>query len=427
MPDQLKELREQQARIATNARAKFDEITDDTPEDRAAEIEREFDAMMADHDKIAARAERLQKLAAAERKAAESAEAEERAARDARRPGYDAGEARGNDGEMTYRDAWHAYLRAEGQLGMMAPEARAVLAKGYQTAEFRAQTTADAAGGYTVPEEFYGKLVKSMALWGPMYDENVATEIVTSGGATMPIPTVDDTASTAGAHTEGATLTDDGGKDVTFGAKQLDAYEFDTEWLRVSKALADDSYFAMETILADLLGERLGRLANTQLTTGSGSSAPNGIVNASGLGKTAVGTAAITSDEIIDLLHSVDPAYRTGPKVGFMLNDATLAAVRKLKDGDGNYLWQMGNVQQGIPQTLLGYRLHINQAMASLATGQKVMLFGDLGKYLVRKVGRPLIGAIQDKDFWPGFGIAGYIRFDGELSDTAAVKHLITA
>ena len=427
MPDQLKELREQQARIATNARAKFDEIADDTPEDRAAEIEREFDAMMADHDKIGARADRLEKLDAAERKAQVAAEAEGRDARDAKRPGYDAGEARDSDGEIGYRDAWHAYLRSEGQIGLMAPEARAVLAKGYQTAEFRAQTTTNAAGGHTVPEEFYAKLVKSMAAWGPMYDENVATELVTSTGAAMPIPTVDDTASTAGAHTEGATLTDDGGKDVTFGAKQLDGYEFDTEWLRVSKALADDSMFAMETILADLLGERLGRLANTQLTVGTGSSAPNGVVTASSLGKTAVGTAAITSDEIIDLLHSVDPAYRMGPKVSFMLNDATLAAVRKLKDGDGNYLWQMGNVQQGVPQTLLGYRLHINQAMASLATGQKVMLFGDLGKYLVRKVGRPLIGAIQDKDFWPGFGIAGYIRFDGELSDAAAVKHLITA
>ncbi|MEP3951826.1 phage major capsid protein, partial [Parasphingorhabdus sp.] len=71
----------------------------------------------------------------------------------------------------------------------------------------------------------------------------------------------------------------------------------------------------------------------------------------------------------------------------------------------------------------------INQAMASLSDGaaSKVMLFGDLQKYIVRKVGAPLIGAISDKDFWPGFGVAGYIRFDGELSDTAAVKHLITA
>ena len=110
-----------------------------------------------------------------------------------------------------------------------------------------------------------------------------------------------------------------------------------------------------------------------------------------------------------------------------MFNDSTLAAIRKLKDGDGNYLWQMGNVQQGQPGSLLGYSYRVNQAMGSLAAGNKVMLFGDFGKYYVRKVGAPLIGALQDKDFWPGFGVAGYIRFDGELADTAAIKHLITA
>jgi HK97 family phage major capsid protein len=150
-------------------------------------------------------------------------------------------------------------------------------------------------------------------------------------------------------------------------------------------------------------------------------------VTASTAGKTAAATAAVTGDEIIDLIHSVDPAYRTAPRVGFMMNDATMAAVRKLKDGDGNYLWQMGNFQSGVPDRLLGYTVSINQAMDSLAAAKKVMLFGDFGKYYVRKVGAPLIGSIQDKDFWPGFGVAGYIRFDGELADTAAVKHLITA
>jgi HK97 family phage major capsid protein len=214
---------------------------------------------------------------------------------------------------------------------------------------------------------------------------------------------------------------------VTFSEKRLEAYAFNTEWLRVSKELVDDSIFNMEQLLGDLLGERLGRRANLELTTGDGTGDPNGIVTASSLGATAAGTAAITWDEVMNLEHSVDPAYRVGPKVRFMFNDSTLLALRKLKDGDGNYLWQMGNVQAGIPPTFNARPYSINQAMASLATGQRVMLFGDFSKYYVRKVGQPLIGAIQDKDFWPGFGIAGYIRFDGELADTAAVKHLITA
>ena len=129
----------------------------------------------------------------------------------------------------------------------------------------------------------------------------------------------------------------------------------------------------------------------------------------------------------MDLEHSVDPAYRTAPMVAFMFNDSTLKAVRKLKDGDGNYLLSAGDFTRGIPGTLLGRRYVINQQVASLGAGARVMTFGDMGKYFVRKVGAPLIGAIQDKDFYPGFGIAGYIRFDGELMDTAAVKHLITA
>ena len=417
----IKELREQQARIATNARAKFDEITEDTPEARAAEIEREFDAMMADHDRLGGKIERLAKLEAAER-GADSAP-------DPRRPGY-GHNARGADDAqpVDYRTAFHAYLRAEGNLGAMDGEARQVLTRGFRPdAEFRAQTTTDAAGGYTVPEDLARILVKTMAAWGPMYDPGVTSEIVTSGGNQMTMPTVNDTATAIVKHTEGTTLTDDGGSDVTFGEKVLNAYPFNTEWIRVSKELVDDSAFNVEAILADLLGERLGRRANLELTVGDGNGDPNGIVTASTAGKTAAAAAAITFDEVIDLLHSVNAAYRASPRFRWMFNDNTLAVLRKLKDGDGNYLWQMGNVQAGVPDSILGYPFSVNYAMADIGASARPIVVGDFGKYYVRKVGQPLIGAIQDKDFWPGFGIAGYIRFDGELADTAAVKHLVMA
>ncbi len=417
---EIKTLREKMANIATEARAKLDEVKDDTPEERAAEIEREFDAMMADHDKLNERVERLERIEAADRRLDAIVDA----------PKGENTRASGSDDSkpMEYREAFHEYLRAQGNEGAMSPEARQVLKAGYKgLGEQRAQTTTNAAGGYSIPETMLEEIVVSMKAWGPMYDPGVTREIVTSGGNPMPFPTVDDTAVTAGAHTEGATLTDDGGKDVTFGTKQLDAYAFDTEWLRVSKELADDSFEAMESFIGGLLGERLARIANAQLTTGTGSSAPNGIATAATAGVTAASATAITFDEIIDLEHSVDPAYRSGPRVGYMLNDSTLQAVRKLKDGDGNYLWQMGNVQGGVPNTLNGRPYTINQDMASIATGNKSMLFGDMSKYYVRKVGQPLIGAIQDKDFWPGFGIAGYIRFDGEMADTAAIKALVQA
>jgi len=363
----IKELREQQARIATNARAKFNEIADDTPEERAAEIEREFDAMMAEHDKIEGKIERLTKLESVERSLDE--------APDPRRPRGD-GEVRGGQGGEgpSYREAFHAYLRAQGNLGAMGAEARAALSRGYADIEVRAQTTADAAGGYMVPTELANILVKSMVAWGPMYDPGITSEIVTSGGYPITMPTVNDTGTAVVKHTEGVTLTDDGGSDVAFGEKVLNAYAFNTEWLRVSKELIDDASFNVEQILGDLLGERLARRANLELTVGDGTGDPNGVVTASALGDTAASATAVTGDELIDLVHSVDPAYRASPRVRWMFNDATLAFIRKLKDGDNNYLWQMGDVRAGEPATLLGFPYSVNQAMPAMTTGQKPIL-----------------------------------------------------
>jgi len=426
----LKDLQEKREQLVSEARERLNQINANTDESREAELESQHDAAMAELDKLDVKIERELKLAEIEKRA----EQLELRAREAKRPvnGAQSHEDKPEGADVSYRTAFHAYLRSKAFDTPLEEKYRSVLQAGYRDVEHkdekRAQTSGtDTAGGFTVPTELQNILIRSMLAWGPMYDEDVATTLTTTGGGPIPMPTVNDTNVSAEAHTEGATLTDDGGKDATFGQRQLDAFAYNTEWLRVSKELTDDSIFAMETLLGDLLGERLGRIANLQLTVGTGSSAPNGIVTASTAGVTAAATGAITYDEIIDLEHSVDPAYRQAPKVRFMFNDSTLQAIRKLKDGDGNYLWQMGNVQQGVPGTINGRPYSINQAMASLGAGNRTMLFGDFGKYFVRKVGAPLIGAIQDKDFWPGFGIAGYIRFDGELGDTAAVKHLVQA
>ena len=413
---ETKTLREQMANIATEARSKLAEVTNETPEARAAEIEREFDAMMADHDKLGARAERMEKADAAIR-SANAVDLSKRPEFEARQaPAVDAGEA------VSYRQAFYSMI-ANGGIDGLDNEARNVL----RQSEVRAQTAGTTtAGGYTVPTELASFIDKAMAASGPMYDSNLFSVINTTGGNTFNIPTVDDTAVTAVAHTEGGAVTDDGGKDVTFGQKQLGAFAFDTEWVRWSYELANDSILNVEALLGELLGERLGRIANSKLTTGSGSSDVEGIVTNSGVGKTAAAVAAVTADEIIDLIHSVDPAYRASASTALMMNDSTLAAVRKLKDGNGNYLWQMGNYQAGVPQNILGYNVVVNQAMASLATGNKVMLFGDMSKYYVRKVGGPSLFVARER-FAPDYGILGYARFDGVLANTGAVKHLACA
>ena len=418
----ITELRERQGVITAEARERLDQITATTEESRVKELEAQHDAAMAEYDRLQGLIEREEKLAEIEARSQES--------RAKMRPNPGDANARGRDSGdegPTYRDVFHSFLRRGGDMGEMSAEERSILRGGLINHETRAQTAGTTtAGGFLVPTELSDMIIKSMKAWGPMYDTDICTIFQTASGNPIKIPTVDDTAVVAVAHTEGTALTDTGAKDVTLGQKALDAYAFDTQFVRWSMELEADSMFSVEALLADLLGERLGRIANSQLTAGTGSSAPNGVVTASSLGKTAASATAITSDEIIELLHSVDPAYRQGPKTRFMFNDSTLSAIRKLKDGQGNYLWQMGDVTKGSPGTLLGYRYEVNQAMDSIATGKKVMLFGDFGKYFVRRVGSPAIGVLRER-FWPDIGIAGLIRFDGELGDTAAIKHLITA
>lgn len=422
----LKELNEKRGKLVHDAREALDAIGKNTDEARAAELDKRHDDIMAEFDKLEKHIEREQKLADIE--ARFSARQDEERAK--KRPNGSDGEQRGqDDGEkLEYRSVFYKFMASGADMGELSAEERSVLKAGVVAKpEFRAQTVGTTtAGGFTVPTELANFIIKSMKAWGPMYDADVASEINTTSGNPIRLPTVNDTAKVAGAHTEGTALTDDGSEDVTFGQRNLDSYVFDTEFVRFSFELAQDSIFNMESLLGELLGERLGRTANAQLTVGTGTGAPNGVVTASTLGKTAAGAAAIASDEIIDLVHSVDPAYRSAPKVAFMFNDLTLAAIRKLKDGQGNYLWQMGDVKNGVPGSLLGYRYWINQAMANIATGQKTMLFGDFGKYYVRKVGSPTIGVLRER-FWPDLGIAGLIRFDGELGDTAAIKHFIQA
>jgi len=412
--EEMKTQRERMAELATEARKDLDSITDKTSDTEAKEIEARFDARMVDHDAIDAKLNREDKIATAEKRAVES-----------RRPNPADGS---DDGSVEPVKAEYRNVFAKvicGQQDTLSSEERQVLKQGMT--EYRAQTGGTTtAGGFTVPTTLSDEIVRSMLAWGPMYNEDVATIISTTSGNPLKIPTINDTAVTAVAHTEAAAIVNDGGKDATFGQKSLDAYSFDTEFIRWSWELDMDSIFSMEQLLGSLLGERLGRIANLQLTTGSGSSAPNGVVTASSLGKTAAATSAVTFDEIFDLEHSVDPAYRMSPKTRYMFNDSTLLAVRKLKDGDGNYLWQQGNVVAGAPSTFNGRAYSINQAMDSLAAAKKVITFGDFSKYYVRKVGAPVIGVMKER-FWPDMGIAGLIRFDGELGDTAAVKHLITA
>lgn len=418
-----RELREQRARIITNAQSKLDEITDDTDEARAAEIEAEFDAMVTEAEALEARAARLDRLAALQSSVADP---------DPRRPVAD-GEAEGRQedaAEPSYRDAFHAWLGAGGDMSEMPVEARNVLRAQQLPPEVRQQVAGNAAaGGNLVPEEMRQELVKAMAIWGPMYDDDVAMVINTTGGASMPFPTVDDTANEADPQTaEGEGHADDASGDVTFGRGTLEDFMFKTPWVNWSLELSTGSFTNIESVLNQLLGERLGRSANRQLTTGSGVGAPQGFLTGSSFGKTAASSTTVTSDEIMDLIHSVDQAYRQSPKAGLQFNDNTLLALHKLKDGQGNYLLNQANTTESILRIgQVAARYRINQAMPNMASGARSMAYGDFSRYFVRKIGAPIIGVLQDKSNWPNYSIAGYVRLDGILADTTAIRHLVHA
>lgn len=334
--NRIVELREKQSQLVAEARERLDQITNETDEARAKELEEQHDAAMAEHDRIEGLLEREEELADKEARLQERRE-RERPLTDVSGNGVDTPD---EGAEVTYRSAFAKVVCGVAPSDLTSEE-RQVLRQGMTKFEARTQVgSSDAAGGFTVPEELANVIIRTMKMWGPMYDEAVATEMVTGSGNPIPMPTVDDTANEAAARTEGNDVADDNSGDVTFGRKVLNAYSFNTPFIKWSWELDMDSIFNMENLLGDLLGERLGRIANRQLTTGSGSNAPNGIVTAAGAGLTAAATSALTFDEIISLEHSVDPAYRRAPKVRYMLNDNTLEAVRKLKDGQGNYLWQ---------------------------------------------------------------------------------------
>lgn len=411
----LTALQEQRGRLVTQAREALDEIKTNTDEARAAELEARHDAIMADFDKVEANIAREERLAAMEARVEE--------ARAKQRPNM-SGEGRGADepAKPDYRAAFLELARAGFDPQEISAEARSVIKEG--VTEYRAQSTSGTAGGYTVPTDLAATIDKTLKAWGPMYDEAICTVLNTASGNPLDFPTTDDTGVAVAQHTEGSAMTDDASADATFGKMTLNAYAYDTKWVQVSMELLQDSNVNIEAFIGELLGERLARRVNTELTTGDGTGDPTGIVVGSAAGKTAALTTAFTADEVIDLLHLVDPAYRASPKARFMFHDTVLAAIRKLKDGQGQYIWSMGDIRTGVPGTLLGQPYSVNQAMASaFTTGQKLILFGDFSKYYVRKVGTPVIG-VRREYYWPNIGLAGVVRLDGKLIQSSAVKHL---
>lgn len=287
-------------------------------------------------------------------------------------------------------------------------------------------TTTDGLGGYTVPEFWWNELIIYMTHYSGMME---ASRILrTNSGGQLNFPYVNETSTTGSLISEGAAETV---SDVTFATRQLDAYTYTSGLVKVSLELLNDSAYNLESELRDLLAARIGRSLNSAFTIDNGSSKPNGIANATSAGKTAAATNAVTRSEIIDLIHSVDRAYRSGPNVNLMMHDSTLAALKKLTVGsaDDRPLWQP-SIESGTPGTLEGYKIVVNNDVAELTDGasSKVMYFGDFSKYAIRLVNDFNMMTLRERFIDERcYGYMGFVRADGELLDTLALKHLVLA
>jgi HK97 family phage major capsid protein len=328
-------------------------------------------------------------------------------------------------GPRTSRDAEERTFRAwmRGGLGAIKdPAALEIYDRSFQAAQ---STSSDVGGGYTVPEGFARKLVNAEKAYGGMI--GAAFIMDTETGNAIPVPTDNDTV------TSGAILGENvqtGTQDIPFGAVTFNAYTYTSKLVLVSNQMLQDSAFDVETWLAEKLGTRIGRATNAHFTTGTGAAQPTGVLTAGSLGYTAGGsttsgsTTTVTYDDLLELEHSVDPAYRK--KASFMMGDGALKVVKKLKDGLGRPLWR-GGVAEKAPDTINGYPFVINLDFPAMAASAKSIAFGNFQNYFVRRVAGTQLRRLTER--YADFNQVGFIafqRWDGQLVDagTHPIRYL---
>ena len=295
-------------------------------------------------------------------------------------------------------------------------------------------TTTGSEGGFTVHTEVATSVVDLLKQFGGMRE--AATVIRTSMGNPQSWPTSDGTSETGEQVAENVTSTN---ANLVFGTVAVTCYKFSSKSVAVPIELLQDSVVDIEAFVLNRLVTRLGRIMNTRFTLGTGSSQPNGLITASGTGVTAANTTsqvtAIIYDSLVNLVHSVDPAYRANNAGKFMMNDASIGVIRKIKDGQSRPIFVPGyestipGASGSAPNTLLGHEIIVNQDMAVMAAGAKSIAFGDLSKYLIRDALDVEIQRYTDSVYASKgqVGFQAWARAGGNLLDSASVKLFVNA
>ncbi len=270
----------------------------------------------------------------------------------------------------------------------------------------------DSEGGYLVPDEFERTLVDGLQ------ENNIfrtLAHVIQTTSGDRKIPVVASHGSASWVDEEGAYQeSDDAFSQVTIGAYKLGTM------IKVSEELLNDSVFDIQSYLASEFARRIGNAEEEAFINGNGTGKPTGVLNTAEVGVTTAGAAAITADEIIDLFHSLAVPYRG--KAVWLLNDTTVQYLRKLKDGNGQYLWQPGLVA-GAPDTILGRPVKVSRYMPAIATGNKTIAFGDFNYYWIAdRQGRSFRRLDELFAVNGQVGFRGSERVDGKLILPEAVK-----
>lgn len=389
-----RELRQERAKLYEDAKADLEA----NPAGFADPQEQErWDARMADMDSLKEQIDSIEARYEQMKAVEEDMAVRQHALDHVKQFGAKRESAEGNADE--YRKAFRSYLKGD----MNLKELRALAAQTKGTA---------AAGGNTVPVDMENSVMAAMKEFGGM--RQVARVISTPNGRNLDFPTSDDTGNLAKIVAEATAITNS--TRVPFGKITMEAVKYYTGPIKISRELIQDSVIDVESFVRDRMAERFARATNAHYTTRSSTetSGPHGIVNYS-TGAVAVANNALTPENLLSLLHSVDPAYRRGPGVAWMTADAGVNEIRALRWGSSrSFVWQP-SLQPGVPDSLLGYPIVVNQDVPLEGTsGNKWLWFGNWNHYVIRDVqGIDLMRLEERYAEEDVVAYVGYLRTDG--------------
>jgi len=289
-------------------------------------------------------------------------------------------------------------------------------------------TTTTTEGGFTVPSEIAAMVVDAMKAFGGMRE--VAKVITTAGGNSLNFPTSDGTAEVGAIVAENAAASTG---EITFGNVAVNPYKYSSNKIAIPWELIQDSAIDVVAFVTNRLATRLARATNAHFTTGTGTAQPFGVMARAATGKTGLTgqTLTVIYDDLIDLIHSVNSAYRRNGS-RFMLRDTSVAVIRKIKDTTGRPIWNPGDnesIDMGAPSTICGYAYTVNDDVAAMAANAKSIAFGDFSQFVIRDVNGVDIRRFDDSAFALSgqVGFCGWMRTGSNLLDTAAVKVYINS